>query len=94
MNVAIAHERVTEIAGSEHVFGQLARERPDPPITIPIVDPQLRSMFSGQLRTGAMSTASRMVGYRRYAPLLPSVPTWLRHRHFGSLNAVTETTDG
>lgn len=36
--IAIVHERLTEIAGSEHVVTQLAREWPDAPVYIPIVD--------------------------------------------------------
>lgn len=88
MNVAIVHDRQAEIADSEHVVDQLARGRPDPPVTIPIVGPQLHATFAGQLRTGATSTATSKVGYRRCALLFPSVPTWSRHRHFGSLNVV------
>ena len=88
MKVAIVHERLTEIAGSEHVVTELSREWPDAPITIPIVDPRVGASFSSRLNTGALSTAYRVSGYRSYAPLLPLVPRWLRHRDFGSAEAV------
>lgn len=88
MRLALVHERLTEIAGSEHVVAELSREWPDAPISIPIVDPRVDASFASQVRTGALSRAYRMAGYRSYAPLLPMVPGWLRRRDFGSVDAV------
>lgn len=88
MKIAIVHERLTEIAGSEHVVTELAREWPDAPVTIPIVDPRVNASFSSRITTGALSTAYRLSGYRSYAPLLPLVPGWLKRRDFGSAEAV------
>ncbi|TQR85413.1 glycosyltransferase family 4 protein [Mycobacterium hodleri] len=88
MKLAIVHERLTEVAGSEHVVAELSREWPDAPVTIPIVDQRVSASFSPQVRTGPLSSAYRMVGYRSYAPLLPLVPAWLRRRDFGSADAV------
>lgn len=88
MRVAIVHERLTEVAGSEHVVTELAREWPDAPVTIPIVDPRVAAPFAAQVRTGALSAAYRTAGYRSYAPLLPLVPAWLKKQDFGSADAV------
>ncbi|MGB3352092.1 MAG: glycosyltransferase [Mycobacterium sp.] len=88
MRLALVHERLTEIAGSEHVVAELSREWPDAPISIPIVDPRVDASFASQVRTGVLSRAYRMAGYRSYAPLLPMVPGWLRRRDFGSVDAV------
>ncbi len=82
------HERLTEVAGSEHVVAELSREWPDAPISIPIVDPRVSASFAGRVQTGPLSSAYRTVGYRSYAPLLPLVPAWLRRRDFGSADAV------
>ncbi|MCT7657792.1 glycosyltransferase [Mycobacterium deserti] len=88
MRVAIVHERLTEIAGSEHVVTELSREWPDAPISIPIVDTRVAAAFASRVITGPLSSAYRMTGYRSYAPLLPLVPGWLRRRDFGSADAV------
>ena len=69
MRVAIVHERLTEIAGSEHVIAELSREWPDAPISIPIVDPRVVASFGSRVRTGSLSSAYRMAGCRSYAPL-------------------------
>ena len=39
MKVALVHERLTEIAGSENVVAELAKEWPDATVDIPIVVP-------------------------------------------------------
>lgn len=86
--IAIVHERLTEIAGSEHVTTQLAREWPAAPIHIPIVDRRVAAEFSDRVVTGALSQAYRYLGYRSYAPLLPFEPAWFRRCKFGSAEAV------
>ena len=88
MRLAIVHERLTEIAGSEHVVAELSRQWPDAPVTIPIVDPRITASFTPRVTTGSLSTAYRMAGYRSYAPLLPLAPSWLRRRDLGSPDAV------
>jgi glycosyltransferase involved in cell wall biosynthesis len=88
VRVAIVHERLTEIAGSEHVVTELSRQWPDASVSIPIVDPRVDAAFASRVITGPLSSAYRMVGYRSYAPLLPLVPAWLRRRDFGSADAV------
>ncbi|WP_179471455.1 glycosyltransferase [Mycolicibacterium vinylchloridicum] len=86
--VAIVHERLTEIAGSELVTEQLAYEWPSAPVHIPIVDRRTRASFSARVETGWLTTAYGMMAHRSYAPLLPLAPGWLRHRDFGSADAV------
>ncbi|SBS77625.1 Glycosyl transferase, group 1 [uncultured Mycobacterium sp.] len=86
--IAIVHERLTEIAGSELVTEQLAYEWPTAPIHIPIVDRRTRASFADRVETGWLSTAYRGLDYRSYAPLLPLVPAWLRRRDFGAADAV------
>ncbi|TFV59668.1 glycosyltransferase family 4 protein [Mycobacterium sp. PS03-16] len=88
MTVAIVHERLTEIAGSEHVVAEFARQWPDAPIDIPIVDPRVTAAFSARVRTGPLSSAYRAARYRTYAPLLPLVPSWMKRRDFGAAEAV------
>jgi glycosyltransferase involved in cell wall biosynthesis len=88
VKIAIVHERLTEIAGSEHVVAELAREWPDAPITVPIVDSRTAVSFASRVTTGALSAAYRATGYRSYAPLLPLVPGWLGRRDFGPVDAV------
>lgn len=88
MRVSIVHERLTEIAGSEHVVAELSREWPDAPITIPIVDSRVTAAFTSRVKTGALSSAYRLAGYRSYAPLLPMVPGWLRRHDYGCADAV------
>lgn len=88
MTVAIVHERLTEIAGSEHVVAEFARQWPDAPIHIPIVDPRVTSDFSARVPTSPLSAAYRAARYRSYAPLLPLVPSWMKRRHFGAAEAV------
>ena len=88
IRVALVHERLTEIAGSENVVAELARQWPDAPITIPIVDPRVRAPFADRVRTGALSAAYRATGCRSYAPLLPAVPGWLRRQDFSDADVV------
>lgn len=86
--IAIVQERLTEIAGSELVVGQLAREWPTAPISIPIVGTDVAAEFADQVETGWLSRVYRATGSRTYAPLLPFVPSWFRHRDFGAAEAV------
>lgn len=88
MTVAIVHERLTEIAGSEHVVTEFARQWPDAPVHIPIVDPRVTAAFAARVQTGPLSSAYRAARYRTYAPLLPFVPGWMKRRDFGAADAV------
>ena len=88
MRVAIVHERLTEVAGSEQVVAQLATQWPDAQVTIPIVDPRVDIAFTDRVVSGSLSDAYRRLGYRSYVPLLPLVPSWLRRRELASADVV------
>ncbi|KUI25457.1 glycosyltransferase [Mycobacterium sp. GA-2829] len=88
MTVAIVHERLTEIAGSEHVVTEFARQWPDAAVHIPIVDSRVEAAFTERVRTGPLSSAYRAARHRTYAPLLPLVPSWMKRRDFGAVDAV------
>jgi glycosyltransferase involved in cell wall biosynthesis len=87
--VALVHERWTEVAGSEHVVEQLATEWPDATLHVPFADPTaIAPILQGRVHTSALDTLYRMAGRRSYAPLLPLVPTVLRHTDFGDAQVV------
>lgn len=88
MNVALVHERLTEIAGSENVVTEFARQWPTAPVTIPIVDPRVDALFASRVRTGVLSSAYRAMRYRTYAPVLPLVPAWFKRQDFGPAEVV------
>ena len=88
MRVAIVHERLTEVAGSEQVVAQLATQWPDAQVTIPIVDPRVDIAFTDRVVSGSLSDPYRRLGYRSYVPLLPLVPSWLRRRELASADVV------
>lgn len=88
LKIAIVHERLSEIAGSEHVVAELSREWPAARIHIPIVDPRVVAEFSNRVDAGSLNWAYRKLKYRTYAPLLPLVPAALRRSDFGSADAV------
>lgn len=77
--VAIVHERLTDIAGSEHVIAQLAREYPAAPIHVPFSRPEgIPAGLEGRVHTTALQRPYRLLRDVSYAPLLPAVPTALR----------------
>ncbi|SIR63398.1 glycosyltransferase [Williamsia sterculiae] len=87
--VALVHERLTEIAGSEHVVEQLAIEWPDARLYVPIADDAaVVDVLKGRVEVTGLDRLHRMIGRRSYAPLLPMVPTVLRRRDFGDVDAV------
>lgn len=88
--IAIVHERLTEVAGSEHVIEQLALQWPSADVHTSIsrqegipsglVHPPrttyLDSLYHGVLRE------------KSYAPLMPLMPAAFRHLRFGDVEAV------
>ncbi|MGD7003479.1 glycosyltransferase [Corynebacterium halotolerans] len=78
-NIAIVHERWTDIAGSEHVVRQLAQTWPTAAIHVPFAKPELvPADLADRFRTGRLQGAYRALREKTYAPLLPLVPTALR----------------
>ena len=87
--IALVHERLTEVAGSEHVVEQLATEWPDATLHVPFADPAaVAPILQGRVRTSPLDGVYRAAGRRSYAPLLPFVPTVLRHTDFGDAQAL------
>ncbi len=77
--VALVHERLTDIAGSEHVVEQMARVWPDARIHVPFSRPQgIPSGLGPRVRTGPLQAAYRMTGQASYAHLMPLVPSVLQ----------------
>lgn len=73
--VALVHERLTDVAGSEHVVEQMALTWPDAPIHVPFARPAgIPSGLGDRVRTGPLQRAYDVVGGISYAPLLPLVP--------------------
>ncbi|MGU3432698.1 glycosyltransferase [Actinomycetes bacterium M1A6_2h] len=87
--IAIVHERLTEIAGSEHVVRELANEWPDALVHVPIarpegVDPEIGS----RIRVTSLDRLYGALGRKSYAPVLPLVPPVLRRLELGKPDAV------
>lgn len=81
--VAIAHERWTDVAGSEHVIRQLADTWPGASVHVPFARPDLiPADLRDRFHTGPLQVPYRALRQRTYAPLLPLVPQALR---WGSL---------
>lgn len=78
--VAIVHERLTDIAGSEHVIEQMSRTWPDASIHVPFARPEGIPIGLGhRVSTGPLQRPYELIGGVSYAPLLPLVPCALRH---------------
>ncbi|PXW35285.1 UNVERIFIED_CONTAM: glycosyltransferase involved in cell wall biosynthesis [Williamsia faeni] len=83
------HERLTEIAGSEHVVEQLAHEWPKSKLFVPFADPAaVNNILRDRVITGPLDHLYRATGRRSYAPLLPLVPTALRRIDYGDVDAI------
>ena len=77
--VALVHERLTDIAGSEHVVEQMARTWPDARIHVPFARPEgVPAGLGERVSTGPLQRAYDLVVGVSYAPLLPMVPWALR----------------
>ena len=78
--VAVVHERLTEIAGSEHVVEQLALEWPDGSVHAPIAREQgIPRDLPTPPQTTWLNGLYRALGHRSYAPTLPFMPLAFRH---------------
>ncbi|MBD0860927.1 glycosyltransferase [Gordonia sp. zg691] len=87
--IAIVHERLTEIAGSEHVVEQLAATWPRVEVHAPIA--RAAGIPAGLTEppiTTSLDRAYRMLGERSYAPLLPLMPMAFRRMPLRDASAV------
>lgn len=79
VRVGIAHERFTDVAGSEHVVEQLAWVWPDAPVLVPFARKSgIPDINPARVRTSALQRVYPVLKGRSYAPLLPAVPAALR----------------
>lgn len=76
--VALVHERLTEVGGSERVLEQLAAMCRRSTLFVPIADPQIRieGLVTTPMRTSALQRL--YAGGDRYAHLLPLLPGAMR----------------
>lgn len=87
--IALVHERLTEIAGSEHVVEQLATQWPEATLHVPFADPAaIAPILQGRVITGPLDRLYSATGRKSYAPLLPLVPSALRRIDFSGADAV------
>ncbi|GAA1461152.1 glycosyltransferase [Williamsia maris] len=87
--IAIVHERLTEIAGSEHVIEQLALEWPSSTVHAPIARAQgIPAGLPRPPQTTWLDRGYHALGERSYAPLLPLMPLAFRGMHLGDVDAV------
>ncbi|MFC7446466.1 glycosyltransferase [Rhodococcus daqingensis] len=87
--IAIVHERLTEIAGSEHVVEQLSVQWPDAEVHATIARPEgIPAGLSGAPRTTWLDAGYRLLGRRSYAPLMPLMPLAFRGMKLGSADVV------
>ena len=87
--VAVVHERLTEIAGSEHVIEQLAIEWPEAEVYASIARAEgIPAGLSRPPRTTWLDGPYHAIGERSYAPLMPFMPRAFRNLPITGVDAV------
>lgn len=87
--VGIVHERLTEIAGSEHVIEQLALEWPDSEVFTTIARPEgIPAGLTRPPHTTRLDKLYHATGQRTYAPLMPLMPSAFRHLDLSGFDVV------
>jgi glycosyltransferase involved in cell wall biosynthesis len=87
--IAVVHERLTEIAGSEHVVEQLALQWPDAQVYTSIARPQgIPAGLSRPPVTTWLDSIYHATGERTYAPLMPFMPRAFRGLDIRGVDAV------
>ncbi|BBZ27694.1 putative glycosyl transferase [Mycolicibacterium madagascariense] len=88
--IAIVHERLTEVAGSEHVVEQLALQWPEAEVHTSIARPEgIPGGLTRPPRTTRLDALYHGVLHEKsYAPLMPLMPHAFRHVRFGEVDAV------
>lgn len=85
--IALVHERLTDIAGSEQVVAELAKQWPQAQTHVPFARPAgIPDGLAGRVQTGPLQLPYTAMRGKSYAPLLPLVPWALKH---GSLRGTT-----
>jgi glycosyltransferase involved in cell wall biosynthesis len=87
--IAIVHERLTEVAGSEHVVEQLALQWPQAQVYASIARPAgIPSGLSRPPRTTWLDRPYHALGERSYAPLMPFMPGAFRRMPIDDVDVV------
>jgi glycosyltransferase involved in cell wall biosynthesis len=87
--IAVVHERLTEIAGSEHVIEQLALEWPDAEVYASIARQEgIPAGLTRPPRTTWLDKPYHAFGERSYAPLMPFMPRAFRGLDITGVDAV------
>ena len=84
MRVALVHERITEVGGSERVVGELATLWPDAPVHVPIADRAVQVQVPGLDDASRIKTSWLQRLYRggpSYSYLLPLLPAAMATTH-------------
>lgn len=88
-NIAIVHDRLTELGGAEQVIEQLALEWPASKVHAPLVDPGVvPELLRDRVVTTSTDRLHRALGRRSHAPVLPLVPASLRRHPIEGVDAV------
>ncbi len=88
-HIAVVHERLTEIAGSEHVVEQLAATWPKVEVHAPIARAEgIPAGLADPPITTPLNRGYRLLGERSYAPLLPLMPWAFRRMPLRDASAV------
>ena len=88
--IAIVHERLTEVAGSEHVIEQLALQWPSAEVYTSIARPEgIPKGLSRPPRTTRLDSLYHgVLKEKSYAPLMPLMPRAFRNLRFDDVEAV------
>jgi glycosyltransferase involved in cell wall biosynthesis len=86
--VALVHERLTEIGGSERVVEQLARLCPNSSLFVPIADPTLRLNGLSDISIQTSGLQRLYAGGEHYAHLLPLLPMAMCNADLGQPDVV------
>ncbi len=87
--IALVHERFTEVAGSEHVVEQLAKQWPSAEVFAALARPSgVPSGLSKAPRTTWVDRYYGLLSRRSYAPLTPLIPRAFRGLDLQDLDAV------
>ncbi len=87
--IAIVHERLIDVGGSEKVIEQLATACPSAQVHVPIGESSCEiGALEGRVTVTGVDQLHRLIGRRSHAPLLPLFIASFSHMDFGDVDAV------